>query len=70
MSLSYGGKRGDSGYNGDGDERQKRQGDGNEEQKACYFVREGVGKAAAPVHHEGRKLIHDFDYDNYSCPQP
>ena len=70
MPLANGGKRGDSGHNGDGDDCVKCHGDCNEEQKSCCLVRESMRKLEASIHHKGYYLIHDFDYDDNSCPQP
>ena len=48
----------------------QHRGDSNEEQESRPLVRCGMREAAMPVHHKCRKLIHDFNRDNYSCPQP
>lgn len=70
MSLLYGGKRGDGGYNDDGDNRHKHHGNCDEEQESCYFVRDYVRELEASIHHKRRKLIHNFNRNDYSCPQP
>ena len=70
MSLLYGGKSGDSCDDDDGNDRNKYHGDRNEEQESRCLIRYGVREAATPVHHEFRKLIHNFNRDNYSCSQP
>ena len=70
MSLLDRCKRGDSGHNGNRDDRPKCHWDCNEEQESRYFVRCGVRKTAAPVHHKCQNLIHDFYRDDYSSPQP
>ena len=66
----YSGKRGDCSHNGDGDDGVKCHWDCNEEKESCCLVREDVREAAAPVYHKCRQLIHDFNRDNYPCPQP
>ena len=68
MPLVNGGKCSDSGHNSEGDDRQKCHGDCDEEQESRCLVRCGVRETATPVHHKCRKLIHDFNCDNYSCP--
>ena len=70
MSLLYGGKRGDSGHYGDGDDRPKCQGDSNEKQESRCLVRCGVREAAAPAHRKCRKLVHDFYHNYHTCPNP
>ena len=63
-------KRGNCCSNRDGSDGPKCHGDCNEEQESRPLVREGVREATAPVHHKCRKLIHNFNRDNDSCPQP
>ena len=67
-SLVIGGKRGDSGHNGDGDNRPTCHGDCDEEQESRCLVRKGMREAATPVNHKGQKLIHDFDQDDTPSP--
>ncbi len=64
------GKRGDGGHNGDGDDGVKRHGDCYEEKESRPLVSRGVKEAAMPVSRKCRKLIHNFDHDDYPSPQP
>ena len=64
--LMYGGKRGNSADDYEGDNGPKGHWDCNEEQKSRYLVRCGVRETATPVHDKCRKLIHDFNRDYYS----
>ena len=66
----YSGKRGDCSHNGDGDDGVKCHWDCYEEKESCCLVRCGVREVAVPVHHKCRKLINNFDQDDYPSPWP
>ena len=66
----YSSKRGDGDRNDDGDDGARCYWDCNEEQESRPLVCCGVRETATPGHYECRKLIHDFNHDDYSCPHP
>ena len=70
MSLVNCCKRCDGGHNGNRNDRPKCHGNCYEQQESSYLISCGMRETAVPVHHECRKLIYNFNHDDYPSPQP
>ena len=70
MSFLNGGKCGDAGHKGNGDNGPEQGRNCEEKQKTRQFVGHGMREAEAFADNQRRNLIDDFDGDNDPCPNP
>ncbi len=70
MSFLDGGKRGNAGNNGEGNNGPEHRRHGKEEQKTCHLVGRCVREAEAFADSQRRYLIDDLDGNNNPSPYP